>query len=84
MSCSIVRGMVKLQTLVGGSTLNLSLKRTHYLTGLINVLKIKVAGLTELLKFVICEMVWFRSEPSRIEEIHKIAMKEDRKQTSIH
>lgn len=75
--------MVKLQTLVGGSTLNLSLKRTHYLTGLINVLKIKVAGLTELLKFVICEMVRFGSEPSRIEEIHKITMKEDQKQTSI-
>lgn len=68
----------------GGSMLNLSLKRTRYLTVLINVLKISVAGLTELLQFVISEMVWSGSKPSKIVILWSSSMKEDQKQTSIN
>lgn len=83
MFCSIIRGMESYK-LGGGSMLNLSLKRTRYLTVLINVLKISVAGLTELLQFVISEMVWFGSKPSKIVILWSSSMKEDQKQTSIN
>lgn len=83
MFCSIIRGMESYK-LGGGSMLNLSLKRTRYLTVLINVLKISVAGLTELLQFVISEMVWFGSKPSKIVILRSSSMKEDQKQTSIN
>lgn len=83
MFCSIIRGMESYK-LGGGSMLNLSLKRTRYLTVLINVLKISVAGLTELLQFVISEMVWSGSKPSKIVILWSSSMKEDQKQTSIN